>query len=386
MFYYIYYLVATIIYIVAAPFLFLLKFRDKYKDSIPSRFFLYNNPPLEEDGIHFHVCSYGEARSIKAIVDSLPSKITRFSATTNTGFGVVSEYSSNNSRYLPFEVFLPFWSKRQKALVVIEAELWYMLFSAYKAKGAKTYLVNARVSKKSFSKYKRFKWLYKSIFNNIDSVYAQTYDDARRLKELGAHNIKVLGNIKFCNVSKATKEFPKNYNVVVTAGSTHDGEEELIFNAFKELKCVDNAQLIVVPRHPDRFDKVATYLEKEALSKGLTFSRYSQSREFLTDIVLMDIMGELINCYAISDVVVLGGAFANIGGHNAAEAAQFECKIITGENYFNQVELFSLIDGITISKESNLADNLLNYMALPKSKVNAKCKLEELVEDLKGVL
>jgi len=100
----------------------------------------------------------------------------------------------------------------------------------------------------------------------------------------------------------------------------------------------------------------------------------------------MDIMGELINCYVISDVVVLGGAFANIGGHNAAEAAQFECKIITGENYFNQVELFSLIDGITISKESNLADNLLNYMALPKSKVNAKCKLEELVEDLKGVL
>jgi len=85
---------------------------------------------------------------------------------------------------------------------------------------------------------------------------------------------------------------------VVCAASTHEGEEELILNAYLELKKVENAQLIVVPRHPERFNKIAKFLEKEALIRKLKFSKYSENREFKTDIVLIDIMGELINSYA----------------------------------------------------------------------------------------
>jgi len=384
-FYYLYLIIATIVYIVATVFLLFFIFKSKYRYSIPARFFLFNNSPLKEDGIWFHVCSYGEARSIGSIVDKIKSSSLRFTTTTQTGYEVISSYSKE-SRYLPFEIFLPFWSKRQKALVVFEAELWYMLFISAKAKGAKTFLINARLSEKSFPKYKRFKFLYSQIFKNIDSVYAQSYDDARRLKALGAHNIKVIGNIKFANLPKATKDFAKNYELILTAGSTHEGEEELILDAFLTLKRVQNAQLIVVPRHPERFDSVATLLEKECLKSGLTFSRYSNSREFNSDIVLIDVMGELINAYAISDIVILGGAFANVGGHNAAEAAQFGCKIITGVNYFNQVELFKSVEGLTIIKDSELKDKLLDYMALPNCKIDSKSDITPLIEDLKSVL
>jgi len=384
-FYYFYLILATIIYIVALPFLIILSFKQKYKESIPARFFLKNNKPLKADGVHFHVCSLGEANSIKFLLDSIDKELWRLTSTTNTGFKVIKSYS-DESRYLPYEIFLSFWIKRQKAVIVFEAELWYMLFAISKRKGAKTFLINARISEKSYNNYLRFKWLYKRIFKNIDVVYAQSYEDARRLKCLGAKNIKVNGNIKFFNLTKQTKEFPKNYECVVCAASTHEGEEELILNAYLELKKVENAQLIVVPRHPERFNKIAKFLEKEALIRKLKFSKYSENREFKTDIVLIDIMGELINSYAISDVVILGGAFAKIGGHNAAEAAQFECRILSGPHHFNQKDIFKSIEGLEIVHDFELEDVLVNYRDLNKTKIDTNAKVDELIEDIKSVL
>ncbi len=385
MFYYFYLTVATIAYIVAIPFLIIFSFKTKYKESIPARFFLKNNKSLTPDGVHFHVCSLGEARAIRAISNELDNSKLRFTSTTNTGFNVIKEYSKE-ARYLPFEIFLPFWIKRQKVLVVFEAELWYMLFAVNKKKGAKTFLINARISEKSYKSYLRFKWLYKQIFKNIDAVYAQSFEDARRLKTLGAKHIKVNGNIKFFNLPTPNKMYNKNYDLVVCAASTHEGEEELILNAFLELKDIEDAQLIVVPRHPERFDKVAKLLERTALKKDLSFSRYTQNRDFKTDIVLIDIMGELVNAYAISDIVVLGGAFANIGGHNAAEAAQFGCKIISGVNHFNQKDIFKSIDGIEVVEDFDLTQTLLGYNELKHCKIDTKAKIDELIEDIKSVL
>ena len=385
MFYYLYLILATIIYIVALPFLLLFSFKKKYKNSIPARFFLKNNPPLKSNGVHFHVCSLGEAKSIKAITQNLDSNLLRFTSTTNTGFDVIKEYSKE-ARYLPFEIFLPFWIKPQKALIVFEAELWYMLFAVSKKKGAKTFLINARISEKSYKSYLRFKWFYKLVFKNIDAVYAQSFEDARRLKSIGAKHIKVNGNIKFFNLQKQSKELPKNYDLVICAASTHEGEEELILNAFLELKQVENAQLVVVPRHPERFEKVARMLEKEAHLRKLSFSRYSESREFKTDIVLIDIIGELVNVYAISDVVIMGGSFAKIGGHNAAEAAQFGCRIISGPNYFNQKDIYKSIDAIEIAQDYELDTLLLNYRDLKPTKIDTNAKIDELLEDIKSVL
>ncbi len=388
MFFFLYYLIAVVIYLFLTPFLFVLSFKKKYHNSIPARFFLQNNPPLKSNGIHFHVCSLGEANAIKVLVENLNREDIRLTTTTNTGFEAVKKYKTDQIRFLPFEIFLPFWLKPQKALVVFEAELWYMLFAVSKKKGAKTFLINARISKKSYPRYYRFRWLYKKIFDNIDVVYAQSFEDARRLKTLGAHNIKVNGNIKFFNLAKATAEYPKRkrYDSIVCAASTHEGEEELIFNAFLELKRKENAQLIVVPRHPERFEEIEIFLAREARRRRLSFSKFSEDKSFKSDIVLIDAMGELVNIYAISDLVILGGAFAKKGGHNAAEAAQFGCRIISGPHYFNQKDIFKYIEGIKIVPQVELADAVVNFRDLTPAKIDTNAKIDELLEDLKNVL
>jgi len=385
-FYYLYFGLATLLYIVALPFLILFSFKKKYRLSIPARFFLLKNKPFANNGIHFHICSFGEARAIYPIINKLEKDKLRFSAITNTGFEQISKYSSE-ARFLPFEIFLPFWIREQKALVVVEAELWYMLFATYKKRATKTFLINARVSQRSYPKYLKFKWFYKKIFANIDIVYAQSEDDAIRLKSLGAKNIKVNGNIKFFNLPDATKRYSKNYSLVVCGASTHETEEELIVNAFLELKKKEpDSQLFIVPRHPERFKKIDNLLQNIANKNKLSYSKFSQNQEFKTDIVLIDTLGELINIYAISDIVILGGAFAKIGGHNAGEASKFGCKIISGEHYFNQKDIFKAIDGIKIVKKEELKDTLLNHKELSKTSVDTDARIDELIKDLKDVL
>jgi len=381
-----YYTVATIAYIVALPFLFFLKLKEKYQESIPARFFLKNNPPFPANGIHFHVCSLGEAKSIAPLIKHFNKELVRCSAITQTGFSEIKKYTSN-ARYLPFEIFLPFWIKRQKALVVVEAELWYMLFLVAKAKGAKSFLINARVSQRSYPKYLKLRWFYKRIFQNIDRVYAQSKEDAKRLKALGAKNIQVTGNIKLASIPKPTKAYQKPTNLIVTAASTHEREEELIIKAFLDLKKnKKDATLIVVPRHPERFERVQKLLEDFAKEHKLSFSSFSKSQSFKSDIILVDMLGELINIYAISDIIILGGSFEKIGGHNAAEAAQFGCKIISGEHYFSQKDIFSAIENITISRKEELPQILLEYKKLLPTKLKSQITLDGIIKDIKSVL
>jgi len=381
-----YYTLATIFYIVALPFLLFFTFKKKYRASIPARFFLYHNPPLKKDGVWFHVCSLGEAKSIKPIINALDKNLLRCSAITNTGFSEIKKYTSE-ARYLPYEIFLPFWIKRQKALVVVEAELWYMLFLIVKVKGAKTFLINARISQRSYPKYLKFRWFYKRIFQHIDRVYAQSKEDAKRLEALGAKNIQITGNIKLASIPKPTKAYQKPANLIVTAASTHEREEELIIKAFLDLKKIKkDAKLIVVPRHPERFERVQKLLEAFAKEHKLSFSSFSKSKDFKSDIILVDMLGELINIYTISDIVILGGSFEKIGGHNAAEAAQFGCKIISGEHYFTQKDIFRAIENIKITKKEDLSKTLINYQNLLPSKLKTNVTLDNIIKDIKSVL
>ena len=127
MFRYIYYLLATVLYIVAIPYLIFKSKTKKYKDAIPAKFFLKNNPKFKENKIWFHSCSMGETKALKPIFDELNVDDINLSVITNTGFEQATSMV-NNIRYLPFEIFLPFWITKQKVLVVMEAELWYTYF------------------------------------------------------------------------------------------------------------------------------------------------------------------------------------------------------------------------------------------------------------------
>jgi len=386
LFFLLYSLISWILYIIALPFLVLFSLKTKYKKSIPARFFLWKNRPLKANGIWFHSCSFGESNAIKPIVDELPKDLLRATTTTQTGVKVIETYTKE-SRYLPFESLLFFWMKPQKVLVVMEAEFWYLLFALAKKRGTKTLLINARMSDRSFPKYQRISWLYRQIFKYIDEVYAQTILDKERLESLGAKNVVVTGNIKLSKLPKPSKKLVKPKELVVCGASTHKGEEKLILEAFANFKKEQpSAKLIVVPRHPERFNDVANMVERFSKKEQISWHRYSKDEHFQSDITLVDKLGELVNIYTISDIVILGGAFEPIGGHNAAEAAQFGCKIISGKHYFNQKDIFSAIEGIAVVEASNLSRRLSQYALLKPTSIKYTTDMSPIIESIKSVL
>lgn len=383
LFFYFYSLLFLILYIIAFPILLLFPLKSKYRYSIPARFFLWKNKRLDPNGIWFHSCSFGEAKAIEPLVELLPQEDLRMTTTTQTGFEMINDYT-DQSAYLPFEPLLFLWMRPQKVLVVMEAEFWYLLFALAQKRGAKTLLINARMSDRSYHKYARMAWFYRLIFRHIDEVYAQTQKDKERLEYLGAKNIVVTGNIKLAKLPTPTRELEKPKELLVCAASTHEGEERLVLDAFASLKKEEpGARLILAPRHPERFSKVEKMMYKFAKKKGLSAQKYSQNKVMQNDIIFLDVLGELVNTYAISDIVILGGAFEPIGGHNAAEAAQFGCKIISGEHYFNQKDIFEAIEGIAVVASSNLARRLLQYKLLKPAKIKSKTDLSVITESIK---
>jgi len=378
MFKYLYYLLALIIYILAIPYLLFKSLNKKYKNAIPAKFFLKNNPSFKEDGIWFHSCSMGETSALKPIFDKLDTKDINLSVITNTGFtqgtkmGVVT-------RYLPFEIFLPFWITKQKMLLVMEAELWYMLFLVASQKGAKTILINARINDKTYPKYKKYKFFYQHIFNHVDKIFAQSDTDKKRLEELGASNIEVIGNIKLATLPKVTKKLEKPKETIITLGSSHSTEEALVLDSWDK----SQGKLIIVPRHPERFDEVFAIIQVKYQNTTTSYHRYSQQVDFNSDIILVDCMGELNNIYAISDIVILGGSFIELaGGHNPIEPAFFGCKLISGKTIFNQKSLFECVNNYVLVEKDELKTTL---SSLNKLKCTTLTKIGDINPILKEI-
>ena len=377
MFKYIYYLLAFIVYILAIPLLLFKTKQTKYKDAIPARFFLKNNPKFSKSGIWFHSCSMGETKALLPIIKQLKDEVN-LSVITDTGYDEALKLTPN-VRYLPFEIFLPFWITKQKALVVMEAELWYMLFLTAKAKGIKTYLINARINDKSYNRYKKYSFFYKHIFKNIDKIFAQTSTDMQRLEELGGKNIEVIGNIKLATLPKTTKQLQKPNDFIITAASTHESEEELILNSWEK----QYGKLIIVPRHPQRFDEVYNLIENRYKNSDITYHRYSKQDNFNSDIVLIDMMGELINIFAISDAVILGGGFINsAGGHNPIEPAFFNTILISGKTIFNQKSLFECVNDYYLINNDELKHYFENIKTLKKSSLTQIGTVKPIVDNL----
>jgi 3-deoxy-D-manno-octulosonic-acid transferase len=372
---------AITLFVVALPFILFLSFKKKYRYSIPSRFFLRNNPPFKENDIWFHVCSLGEAKAIAPILERLDGFKIAISVTTHTGYEAASKYVAE-VRYLPFEPWLWFWIRAPKTVVILEAEFWYLLFSICTLRGARVIALNARISDRSFPKYYRMKWFYARLFEKCELILCQSPEDMARFIALGAHNVEVVGNIKLAQKIEATKTYPKPQELLIVAASTHEGEEEGILRGFSVYrKDHPHAKLLVVPRHPERFGKVADLIKRT--EPDMSFARWSESQNLDSDITLIDAMGELNNFYAISDVAILGGAFSPIGGHNPLEPAHFGCKIITGKQIFLQRELFRYVSHVQFVELDGIAEALSIAETLPPSQVNATIDLDRVMECLK---
>ncbi len=377
---YIYYLLALSLYIIAIPLILYLSFKSKYKQSLPARFFLQKTPRFCKEGIWFHACSLGEAKALAPLINNISKAQVNISVITHTGFSAASAYQKADVRYLPYEIFLPFWQKRQRLLIVLEAELWYLLFLVAAQKGTKTILLNARISDRSYPKYLKMRWFYSRLFQYVDRIYVQSDVDKQRFESLGAKHIKVIGNIKLAQKVMATEHYSKPEGLTIVGGSTHEGEEKIIVDAFMTFKKVHKGRLrlVIVPRHPERFEAVAKMMQTYAKEHKLGFSRFSQDTSLDRDLILVDKMGELNNIYAISDIAVLGGAFAPIGGHNPLEPVAFRCKIISGKQIFNQQELFKYVKHAQLVEENELAEAFAKALDMPVSSVDEKVDLYEI--------
>ena len=372
----IYYVLVLAAFALGALPLAILAFKKKYRASIPARFFLFKNPKFDTSRVHFHACSFGEVRSIAPLVSRFKDAAA-VSVVTKTGFDEAKKITQN-TRFLPFEIFLPFWLKPVKITVIFEAELWLGLVFWAKFKGSRIILINARISDRSYKSYLKFSFFYRYLFKFIDKIYAQSDLDKQRLQRLGAKNIVVSGNIKSAFLPSPSKIYAKPKERVIVLASTHAGEEELIL---RELNLSANDKLILVPRHPERFGEASEMLAKFAEKNGLSFAKFSETKNFDAQCVLVDAMGELVNIYKLSDVVVLGGSFVpNVGGHNPIEAAQFENAVISGEFIFNQKALYGAVEGINFARAGEIS--LLLKQNLPKAKIVAKGDVSEILKDI----
>jgi 3-deoxy-D-manno-octulosonic-acid transferase len=379
-----YFILGAVLYVAALPLLAALAFKRKYRESIPARFFLRRNPPFTPGGIWFHACSGGETRALKPLLDRLRPGEVRISTITQTGQKVAEGYGTEH-RYLPYELFLPWWVRRHAALVVLEAEFWYMLFTVARARGAEVILLNARISERSFPKYRRLGWFYRRLFAQVHRVYAQSDADRERLEALGARHVEVIGNIKLAQTIEATRRYDKPAGETIVAASTHEGEEEAVLDAFLHYRASHpEARLLVVPRHPERFDAVWELVREKGA--GLKLGRWSETGASALedgDIVLVDAMGELNNLYALSDTAVLGGAFRDdVGGHNPLEPAHFGCRIVTGRHFFNQKELMRYVEPVHVCEPDALADALETARGMEPARITGSVDLGPVIEHL----
>ncbi len=379
-FFFLYYLLSIVIYIISIPVIVYFSFKSKYRDSLPSRFFLKRTPPFKDEGIWFHACSLGEVKALSPLIEKIEHAQVNISVITHTGFSAASAYKSAQVRYLPFELFMPFWQRRQRVLIVLEAELWYMLFVVASSLGTKTVLLNARISDRSYPKYLKMKWFYSRLIRYIDTIYVQSSVDKERFEALGAKNLKIVGNIKLAQKIQASQEYTKAEGLNIVAGSTHEGEEELILEAFLAFKksYQEKAHLIIVPRHPERFKAVGEMMESVAKNNSLSYTRLDGDESLNSDLILVDRMGELNNMYAVSDIAVLGGGFAPIGGHNPLEPVAFGCKIISGKRIFNQIELFKYVKHAQLIEDDKLAEAFTLALDMPASYVEEEVDLNEV--------
>jgi 3-deoxy-D-manno-octulosonic-acid transferase len=235
-----------------------------------------------------------------------------------------------------------------QAAIVMETELWPNLFRECALRELPVVLASARLSEKSVARYRRFGRLFRDVFTDNVVVAAQTTDDAARFLAIGANpeRTRVIGNVKFdidvgpdvLDEGSALRGSYLGARPVWTAGSTHAGEEEQVLDAREELsKQHPDALLVLVPRHPNRFEGVAALLTR----RGLRFLRRRAGGRVEPDmqVLLVDTVGELLAFYAGADAAFVGGSLVPIGGHNLLEPAALGLPVLTGPSDFNGREI-----------------------------------------------
>ena len=353
-------LYTLLLYLLLPYILFHLLWRSRrqpeYLRHIGERFGFYRGKPATPL-IWLHAVSVGETRAAVPLVAQLQARypehrilLTHMTPTgRETGRQLFGDHVLQC--YLPYD--FPFAVKRflrhfkPEIGLLMETEIWFNLVQTCKKARVPLLLVNARMSEKSARKYGRFKTLSRDSLQSLSVIAAQTEADARRLVELGAPSVKITGNLKFDIGRTAKRDRPgKNLREqfgaarpVFLAASTREGEEVLIMEALAKID-IPNLLIVIVPRHPQRFDQVAEYADAARHPFSAPLENQPVAPE--TQVVLGDSMGEMFAYYAACDIAFIGGSLLPLGGQNLIEAAAMGKPILIGPHTFNFAEVSEL--------------------------------------------
>ncbi|WP_353572134.1 lipid IV(A) 3-deoxy-D-manno-octulosonic acid transferase [Candidatus Albibeggiatoa sp. nov. BB20] len=363
-----------------------------YRQRIAERFGFI--PNLAHGAIWIHAVSVGEVQAAIPLVRRLQQDYpdANFLITTMTPTGserVTSIFDDAVQHvYLPYDypdAIQRFLSKTQpKLLILMETELWPNLLAGCQKRAIPIILANARLSEKSTKGYAKIAKFTRQILANLSHIAAQTEQDKQQFIQLGMdHNqITVTGSIKFDlqladNLTEQAKTLRQQLGLerlIWIAASTHDGEEPMILNVYQTLiNKFPHLLLILVPRHPERFELVAQL----CLQQNLHLARRSlnQMCDENTDIYLGDTMGELQALFAASDIAFIGGSLMPVGGHNLLEPAAVGLPVIFGQYMFTFTEisqqLLAVEAGKQVQNEQALLQAVELYAANPKLRQQA---------------
>ena len=341
-----------------------------YLKHVRERFGFYGTKPSLRKAVWIHAVSVGETRATQALVESLLKEgqsilLTHMTPTgRKTGAELYRKAIASGQlqqAYLPYDIcwaieaFLKHY--RPQLGLFMETEAWPGFVFRTKQLGVPLFLINARLSGRSFKRVQLFGSAGRSLFQSFVGVLAQSEPDAKRYQALGVNDVIVTGNMKFDVPEKAANQslgkqwkraLREQERLVVCAASTRAGEELIMIDAWKKLLSEFGSEikplLIVVPRHPERFTEVADLLHQSTLSfeQRSNLSDPRSSVEFASvphwtnvDVLLGDSMGEMAAYYSASDLVVMGGSLLPTGGQNLIEACANGCPVILGGHTYN---------------------------------------------------
>ncbi|CAI8926171.1 KDO transferase [Pseudomonas sp. IT-347P] len=323
--------------------------------------FSYGMPTLQPGGIWVHAVSVGEsiaaAPMIRALLQRYPQLPITVTCMTPTGSERIQALFANEPRiqhcYLPYD--LPCAAARfldrvqPKLAVIMETELWPNHIHQCAKRGIPVTLANGRLSERSARGYGRFGKLTAPMLAEMSLFAVQTEAEAQRFRDLGARpeTVEVTGSIKFDltidpqllqRAAELRGQWQAQERPVWIAASTHEGEDEVVLNAHRRLLANHpDALLILVPRHPERFNSVFELCQREGFA---TVRRSTAANvDAQTSVLLGDTMGELLFLYALADSAFVGGSLVTNGGHNLLEPAALAKPVISGPHLFNFLDI-----------------------------------------------
>ena len=356
--------------------------KDRYKEKIFSSSFRVKRT----NGLKlvlFHAASIGEFKSIIPIIKELEKKnenleflvTTQTTSSANLANIELKRFKKATHRYLPLDVnflmkkFLSHW--KPDAIFLVDSEIWPNLIFLANRRGIPLGIINARITRKTYDRWKLFPKMARSIFGLFDLCIVSNTETKKYLENFNAKNVFYFGNLKFCENLEKTQFFNKNSKFLESnkfwlAASTHEGEDDFCLNTHIELrKKIKNVKTIIVPRHISRVKRI----KKMGENLNLACQILNPDGEILDnkEIVIINSFGKLQSFYKYSKSVFIGKSmikkFEDIGGQNPIEAAKLGCKIYHGPYVYNFKDVYLILAQKNVSKQVNnyreLVENLI---------------------------